>query len=172
MNGTGATPGPEVNCYCNFRLRMTSASATLAPANASTFQTRAVPATTVVPFWMPSRTNLAATAIPFTNFSCRRQFIQSEWVTTKPQQLTSQPSLEPFRLLMTQLVWSCRHARQPTHCEEGTRSVRHVFYRGALRGRSPCTREGRRPDRPKYNNEGRMDTFARLIQGCESVAAE
>ncbi len=45
------------------------------------------------------------------------------------------------------------------------------FCRGALRGRSPCTREGRRPDRPKYNNEGRNNTFARLFQGCESVAA-
>ena len=114
--------------------------------------------------------------------------------------MTSQSSLEPFRLLVTQLVYRRRHARQPTGCEECTRSVRdgfgggrcggaelqgsgvrglrqHVegvdsvrqtrcrgrahtvgegwFCRGALRGRSPCTREGRRPDRPKYNNEGR-----------------
>ena len=29
-----------------------------------------------------------------------------------------------------------------------TRSSRHVVGRGALRGRSPRTREGRRPDRP------------------------
>ena len=37
-------------------------------------------------------------------------------VTTKPQQLTNQSSLEPFKLLETQLVCSRRHARQPTRC--------------------------------------------------------
>ena len=93
-------------------------------------------------------------------------------VTTKPQYLTSQSSLEPFRLLVTQLVCSRRQARQPTRCEEGTRSVRHVFVGGRCGGAAPAQGRPLAADRPKYNNEGRKDTFARLVQGCESVAAE
>ncbi len=93
-------------------------------------------------------------------------------VTTKPQQLTSQSSLEPFRLLLKQLVCSRRHARQPTRCEEGTRSVRHVFVGGRCGGAAPAQGRPLAADRPKYNNEGRKNTFARLVQGCVSVAAE
>ena len=97
---------------------------------------------------------------------------QPSKVTTKPQQLTGQSPLEPFRLLVTQLVCSCRHARQPTLCEEGTRSVSHVFVGGRCGGAAPAQGRPLAADRPKYNNEGRRNTFARLIQGCESVAAE
>ncbi len=42
--------------------------------------------------------------------------------------------------------------------------------RGALRGESPRTREGRRPDRPK--SKERENTIARLIQGRRLIAAE
>ncbi len=45
------------------------------------------------------------------------------------------------------------------------------FWTGALRGRSPCTREGRRPDRPKTSSEEWENTFSRLIQGGKAVAA-
>ena len=46
------------------------------------------------------------------------------------------------------------------------------FWTGALRGRSPCTREGRRPDRPKTSSEEWENTFARLIQGGGAVTSE
>ena len=51
------------------------------------------------------------------------------------------------------------------------------FWRGALRGESPRTREGRRPDRPKSNervmrSEERENTIARLIHGRRLIAAE
>ncbi len=45
------------------------------------------------------------------------------------------------------------------------------FWTGALRGRSPCTREGRRPDRQETRSEEWENIFARLIQGCNAVAA-
>ena len=64
--------------------------------------------------------------------------LETENVTTKPQYLTSQSSLEPFRLLVTQLVYSRRHARQPTGCEEGTRSVRDGFVGGRCGGAAPA----------------------------------
>ena len=55
----------------------------------------------------------------------------------------------------TSLIGGGNTAGQAHRCEEGTPVGEACFCRGALRGRSPCTREGRRPDRPKYNNEGR-----------------
>jgi len=63
-----------------------------------------------------------------------RFLIHTQVVTTKPQYLTSQSPLEPLRLLVTQLVYSRRHARQPPGCEEGTRPVRHVFVGGRCGG--------------------------------------
>ena len=57
------------------------------------------------------------------------------------------------------------------------------FWRGALRGRSPCTREGRRPDRPElqWSETARLKigvkkseervAFARLSQGRELIVA-
>ena len=48
---------------------------------------------------------------------------------------------------------------------------RDWFWTGALRGRSPCTREGRRPDRQETSSEEWENIFARLIQGCNAVAA-
>ena len=45
------------------------------------------------------------------------------------------------------------------------------FGPGALRGRSPRTREGRRPDRPNAKSEER-ENFARLVQGSELTVAE
>ena len=47
-----------------------------------------------------------------------------------------------------------------------------MFLEGALRGRSPCTREGRRPDRPNDNHEERVNTCTRLIQVRKSIVAE
>jgi len=93
-------------------------------------------------------------------------------VTTKPQYLTSQSSLGAFRLLMTQLAYSRRHARQPTGCEECTRSVRHVFVGGRCGGAAPAQGRAEGPTAQKCNNEGRKNTFAPLVQICESVAAE
>ena len=119
---------------------------------------------------------VAVSPVILANSSAIRQvsasLIFSLIVTTKPQQLTSQPSLEPFRLLVTQLVYSRRHARQPTRCEECTRLVRHVFVGGRCGGAAPAQGRALAPDRPKYNNAGRKNTFARLVQGCVSVAAE
>ena len=78
-------------------------------------------------------------------------------VTTEPQQLTSQSSLEPFRLLVTQLVCSRRHARQPTRCEECTRSVRHVFVGGRCGGAAPAQgrAEGPTAQNTTMRGEGR-----------------
>ena len=59
-------------------------------------------------------------------------------VIAKPRQLTSQSSLEPFRLLLPQLVCSRRHARQQTRCEECTRSVRDGFVGGRCGGAAPA----------------------------------
>jgi len=81
-------------------------------------------------------------------------------VTTKPQYLTSQPSLESFRLLGTHLVYSRRRARQPTGCEEGTRSVRPGFVGGRCGGAAPAQGRPLAADRPKYNNVERKNTFA------------
>ena len=105
---------------------------------------------------------------------CTRKslFRQTSTNPTQPQQLTSQSSLEPFRLLVTRLVCSRRQARQPTRCEEGTRSVRHVFGGGRCGGAAPAQGRPLAADRPKYNNVGRKNTLARLVQGCVSVAAE
>jgi len=73
---------------------------------------------------------------------------------------------------VTQLVYSRRHARQQTRCEEGTRSVRHDFVGGRCGGAAPAQGRPLAADRPKYNNEGKKNTIARLVQGRESGAAE
>ena len=73
----------------------------------------------------------------------------------RPLHFFTQPSpLAPFRLsskrrwLAAGTLLDRRTAAKKAHRSSG------VVLRGALRGESPRTREGRRPDRQKTRNEG------------------
>ena len=73
---------------------------------------------------------------------------------------------------MTQLVYSRRHARQPTRYDEGTWSVRHGFV-GGVAGAQPLHKGGRlRPTAQNTTLRGDKNTFGPLVQDYESVAAE
>ncbi len=74
--------------------------------------------------------------------------LRTPFVTIRPQYLTSQSSLEPFSFLVTELVYSRGLARQPTRCEEGTRSVRDGFV-GGVAGAQPLHKGGPKARPPK-----------------------
>jgi len=60
---------------------------------------------------------------------------------------------------------------EPHGWNEDTRSVRDGLVGGRCGGAAPAQGRPLAADRPKYNNEGRKNAFARLVQGCVSVAA-
>ena len=113
---------------------------------------------------------VAVSPVILANSSAIRQvsasLIFSLIVTTKPQQLTSQPSLEPFRLLVTQLVYSRGHARQPTGCEEGTRSVRHGFGGGRCGGAAPAQGRAEGPTAQNTTMRGERTPLLASFRGA------
>ena len=78
-----------------------------------------------------------------------------ELAATKPYTVPmwTRPSVTPPIGLSHRVLVGRRHLGRDAPLEIRRKVDEAWFWRGALRGRSPCTREGRRPDRPK-NREG------------------
>ncbi len=79
----------------------------------------------------------------------------TELAATKPYTVPmwTRPSVTPPFGLSHRVLVDRRHLGRDATLEIRRKVDEACFWRGALRGRSPCTREGRRPDRPK-NREG------------------
>ncbi len=117
-----------------------------------------------------------STATPFStedtegHGELQRQLLLSTGAT-KPRKLTGQLFLEACRLLVTGLVGGRGDARQRTGCDEGIRSMRHVFVGGRCGGAAPAQGRAEGPTAQNTQMRGERNTFAGLVQGCESGAA-
>ena len=60
---------------------------------------------------------------------------------------------------------------EPHGWNEHIRSVRDGFVGGRCGGAAPAQGRPLAADRPYYDSEGRRNSFALLVRGCESVAA-